>query len=56
MGTIDMPNTNLPLPTPQTAQVVNPVQNAPKPNRALESKMDRLMFGALTSTSRFGLE
>ena len=42
-----MPNT-IPNPRPQTAQVVNPVQNAPKPNRNLESKMDRLMFGALT--------
>lgn len=49
-------NPKVSLPTPQAPQVVNPIQNAPKPNRALESKMDRLMFGALTSTSRFGLE
>jgi len=43
-------------PRPQTAQVVNPVQSAPRPNRTLEGKMDRLMFGALTGTPRFGLE
>lgn len=43
-------------PRPQTAQVVNPIQSVPKPNRTLEGKMDRLMFSALTSTPRFGLE
>ena len=52
-----MPDTNL-LPRPQTAQVVNPVQNAVQVNRTLESKMDRMMFGALTSRPQmtFGLE
>lgn len=43
-------------PRPQTVQVVSPIQSAPKPNRTLEGKMDRLMFSALTSTPRFGLE
>ncbi len=51
-----MPNT-IPTPHPQTAQVVKPVQNAIQPNRNLESKMDRLMFGALTRPQlSFGLE
>ncbi|MGY2892365.1 hypothetical protein [Deinococcus sp. UYEF24] len=51
-----MPNTN-PAPRPQAPQVVNPVQNAAKPNRNLEGKLDRLMFGALSSSPvRFGLE
>ncbi|WP_407571120.1 hypothetical protein [Deinococcus altitudinis] len=51
-----MPNTN-PAPRPQVQQVVNPVQNAAKPNRHLEGKLDRLMFGALSSGPvRFGLE
>ncbi|WP_407538980.1 hypothetical protein Q0M94_12470 [Deinococcus radiomollis] len=45
------------LPRPQATQVVNPVQNAAKPNRNLESKLDRLMFDALTASPvRFGLE
>ena len=51
-----MPNAN-PAPRPQATQVVNPVQNTAKPNRNLESKLDRLMFGALTASPvRFGLE
>ncbi|WP_424951746.1 hypothetical protein [Deinococcus sp.] len=51
-----MPNTT-PLPRPQAAQVVNPAQSAVKPNRNLEAKMDRLMFGALTRPQlSFGLE
>ena len=51
-----MPNTNL-LPRPQTTQVVKPVQNAIQPNRNLENKMDRMMFGALTRPQlSFGLE
>ena len=51
-----MPDTNT-LPRPQTAQVVKPVQNAVQPNRKLENKMDRLMFGALTRPQlSFGLE
>ena len=51
-----MPDTT-PNPRPQTAQVVNPVQNAPKPNKNLENKMDRMMLGALTRPQlSFGLE
>ena len=51
-----MPNT-IPSPNPQTAQVAKPVQNAVQPNRNLENKMDRLMFGALTRPQlSFGLE
>jgi hypothetical protein len=54
---IGVRNSTLPLPRPQAEQVVNPVQNAPKANRALENKLDRLMFGALSAnTPRFGLE
>ena len=45
------------LPRPQTAQVVKPIQKAIQPNRNLENKMDRLMFGALTRPQlSFGLE
>ncbi len=47
---------NTSQPRPQTVQVVSPIQSTPKPNRTLEGKMDRLMFSALTSTPRFGLE
>jgi hypothetical protein len=52
-----MPNTPA-LPRNESKQVVNPVQNAVQPNRTLESKMDRMMFGALTSRPQmtFGLE
>ncbi len=52
-----MPNTPL-LPRTDNKQVVNSVQNAVQPNRNLESKMDRMMFGALTSRPQmvFGLE
>lgn len=51
-----MPNTG-PLPRPQAQQVVNPIQTAVKPNRNLEGKLDRLMFGAFSpSPVRFGLE
>ena len=51
-----MPNANT-LPRPHAAQVVKPVQNAIQPNRNLESKMDRMMFGALTRPQlSFGLE
>ena len=51
-----MPDTT-PNPRPQTTQVVNPIQNAPKPNKNLENKMDRMMFGALTRPQlSFGLE
>ena len=45
------------LPRPQTTQVVNPAQKITHPNRHLEGKMDRLMFGALTRPlPMFGLE
>ena len=52
-----MHNSN-PTPREQNKQVVNPNQKAVQPNRNLESKMDRLMFGALTSRPQmtFGLE
>ena len=51
-----MPDTNV-LPRTQITQIVKPVQNAVQPNRNLESKMDRLMFGALTRPQlSFGLE
>ena len=51
-----MSNTT-PNPRPQTTQVVKPVQNAIQPNRNLENKVDRLMFGALTRPQlSFGLE
>ena len=51
-----MPNTFTNL-NPQTAQVVKPVKNAVQPNRNLENKMDRMMFGALTRPQlSFGLE
>ena len=51
-----MPDTNA-LPRTQTIQIVKPVQNAVRPNRNLENKMDRLMFGALTRPQlSFGLE
>lgn len=52
-----MPNTPI-TPRNESKQVVNPVQNAVQPNRILESKMDRMMFGALTSRPQmaFGLE
>ena len=42
-----MPNT-IHNPRSQTVQVVKPVQNVIQPNRDLENKMDRMMFGALT--------
>jgi hypothetical protein len=45
------------LPRPLAPQVVNPVQKTAKPNRDLEGKLDRLMFGALSSSPvRFGFE
>ena len=52
-----MPNTPL-VPRNDNKQVVNPAQKAVQPNRTLESKMDRMMFGALTSRPQmtFGLE
>lgn len=46
---------NNPHPRPQNEQVVNPAQNAVQPNRSLESKMDRMMFGALTSRPKLTL-
>jgi hypothetical protein len=50
-------NTPASQPRDQVEQTVAPVQTAPKPNRSLESKLDRLIFGsASVSTPRFGLE
>jgi hypothetical protein len=49
-----MPTSN-PSPRPQNEQVVNPAQNNIQPNRNLESKMDRLMFGALTNRPKLNL-
>jgi hypothetical protein len=51
--------TSTPTPRPQAEQVVTPEQKTVKPNRTLESKLDRLMFGTLISkpnNQRFDLE